>query len=133
MRLVPCDYLRRSVPLVHLLIYFHRTPASPQTTQARHTQMVAAMQLPRRDRFQACRYSFTLKLPYSLGLQIAHTAVNSRRLAPGCGCTVCGLKVPPLVPLGRPGHREAEPFTPRMARLVTCPEMWYRYTSDTSN
>ena len=30
-------------------------------------------------------------------------------------------------------HRAAGPFTPRIARLVTCPEMWYRYVSDTSN
>ena len=30
-------------------------------------------------------------------------------------------------------HRAAGPFTPRIARLVTCLEMWYRYVSDTSN
>ncbi len=61
--------------------------------------------------FRGCRHSFTFKLPYSLGPQVAPTAVNS----------------------GKPDHRAAGPFTPRIARLVTYPEMWYRYVSDTSN
>ena len=51
----------------------------------------------------------------------------------GHGDTVRGLNVPPVVPLGKTTHRAAGPFTPRIARLVTCPEMWHRYVSDTSN
>ncbi len=41
---------------------------------------------------------------------------------------------PPVAPTAEVQHfRAAGSFTPRIARLVTCPEMWYRYVSDTSN
>jgi hypothetical protein len=39
---------------------------------------------------------------------------------------------PRLHPPLKPGFRAAGPFTPRIARLVTCPGMWHRYVSDTS-
>jgi hypothetical protein len=57
------------------------------------------------------------------GLQPFHN-VQAPTLARPPGCTYrCTIH----------SHRAAGPFTPRIARLVTCPEMWYRYVSDTSN
>jgi hypothetical protein len=72
------------------------------------------------------------RLLYSLDPQIAPTAVNEF-VRSGFGETVCALKVPPVVPLGRTTHWAVGPFTPRIARLVTCPEMWHHYVSVTSN
>ena len=57
---------------------------------------------------RGCSHSITFRLPHLLDPPVAPTAA-------------------------RYSHRAAGPFTPRIARLVTCPEMWYRYVSDTSN
>ena len=58
---------------------------------------------------RGCSHSITFRLPHLLDPPVAPTAARFH------------------------SHRAAGPFTPRIARLVTCPEMWYRYVSDTSN
>ena len=88
--------------------------------------------LPGRQRPHVRRHTFgTLKYPCnatSTGLVISGLQsfryVQAPTLARPPGCTHRrGLNV-----LGAAG-----PFTPPIARLVTCHGLWYRYVSDTSN
>lgn len=59
----------------------------------------------RRNNFRGCSHSLMFRLPCSMDLQVAPTAEAQV-------------------------FRAARPFTPRIARLVTCPEMWQLYVSD---
>ena len=99
--------LPRSVSPVHLPVSSRRTSASPQWRQARHTDL-------------------SLQCNFNRGvisrLQ-SFSNVQASMLARPPDCTYrCGYS-----------HMVARPFTPRIARLVTCPEMWYHYMPESGN
>ena len=94
--------LPRSVLLVHLLAFSQETTASPQTSQVRHTELPLLCNFSRVFYFEAA-----VPAAAGLDLQVAPTA-EAQSLQGG------------------------QAFTPRIARLVTWPEMWHHYVSDTS-
>jgi hypothetical protein len=99
--------LPRSVSPVHLPVSSRRTSASPQWRQVRHTDL-------------------SLQCNFNRGvisrLQ-SFSNVQASMLARSPDCTYrCGYS-----------HMVARPFTPRIARLVTCPEMWYHYMPESGN
>ena len=99
--------LPRSVSPVRLPVSSRRTSASPQWRQARHTDLSLQCNFNR---------GVISRLQSFLNVQAS-------MLARPPGCTY------------RSGysHMVARPFTPRIARLVICPEMWYRYMPESGN
>ena len=100
--------LPRSVSPMHLPVSSRRTSASPQWRQARHT-----------DLSLQCNFN---RAPLSRLQTFDNLQAPTLARPPDCTHRRATLL-----------HGAAGPFTPRIARLVTCPEMWYRYVSDTSN